>query len=67
MQIGKELDRVFRITVTEKEAEFLCDASRMNFERSKQIVTRIGSNLLAFMQNALVYPHTGVHSIELEL
>lgn len=67
MQIDKELDKVFKITVTEKEAEFLCDASQMDFERSKQVVTRIGSTLLGFMQNALTFPHTGVHSVELEL
>lgn len=56
MRIDRELDKVFRVTICEKEAELICDVSRMSFERHKLIVTRLGNSLLMFMQKASIAP-----------
>lgn len=56
MRIDKELDKIFRVTITEKEAELICDSSRMSFERRKLIVTRIGNSLLDYIEKASIAP-----------
>ncbi len=54
MQIDRELDKVFRITITENEAEFICDESTMNHQRTKTMCTRIGANVLRYMQTSCI-------------
>lgn len=67
MRINRELDKVFRVTITEKEAELICDCSVMDFDRSKDIVRSIGLGLLSFMHDASIEPHSVKPSIEVEL
>lgn len=67
MQIQREFDKVFRITITEKEAELICDCSVMDFTRSREVVVCIGQALLTFMHDASIEPHAVKHSVEVEL
>lgn len=67
MRIDRELDKVFRVTISEKEAELICDISQISFERHKLIVTRIGNSLLMFMQKASVAPSECQPPFKIEL
>ena len=67
MLIQRELDKVFRVTITEKEAELICDCSVLNFSKSVCVVRRIGSSLLNYMQDASINPHTVKPPMKVEL
>lgn len=67
MQIERELDKVFRVSITEKEAELICDCSVMDFDRSRDVTYRIGRALLRYMHDACIVPHAIQPSTEVEL
>lgn len=67
MRIDRELDKVFRVAITEKEAELICDCSVMNFHRSGEVVMRIGRALLSYMHDSCIEPHAVKPSVEVEL
>lgn len=67
MRINKELDKAFRVTITEKEAEMICDCSVMGFHRSSEVVVRIGGALLSYMHDSCIEPHAVKPSVEVEL
>lgn len=67
MRIDRELDKIFRVTISENEAELICDCSVMDFDRSRVIVRHIGQGLLTFMHDACIEPHAVKPSAEVEL
>jgi len=52
MHIEREFDKVFRVTITEKEAVLICDSSIMDFERTRHVATILGVALLEYMKDS---------------
>lgn len=67
MRIERELDKIFRVTITEKEALMIGDSTQVDFERSRQIANHIGSRLLAYMMCSSELPHSHQLPLEVEL
>lgn len=67
MRIDHELDKVFRVTITEKEALQICDMKEVDFNRSKQIIQDIGHDLLFYMIQCCEQPYACQPSITVEL
>lgn len=67
MQINRELDKVFRVTLTEEEALMIGDCKQIDFLRSKQIASHIGSQLLGYMMMCSELPDSCQPSLEVEL
>lgn len=67
MQINRELDKVFTITITEKEALMIGDCKQVDFHRSKQIANHIGCQLLGYMMMCSELPDSCQPPLEVEL
>jgi len=67
MQIERVSDKVFRLTLTDDEADYIADCSQIDFDRSKQISNHIGDKILFYMMDSCSYPHAKKPPLQMDL
>lgn len=67
MQIDRIEDKVFRITLTDHEAEKISDHTEIDFHRHRLVANRVGSRLLGYMTESCKFPHSKRPTLELEV
>lgn len=67
MRIERIEDKEFKLTLTDDEADFIADASEIDFERSKQISDHIGDKVLFYMMDASQFPHSKKPPLEVRI
>jgi len=67
IQIERIDDRVFLVSISEKEAQRLADGTEIDFSTSKMMSSHIGVALLHYMIESSMFPHDKRPPIELDL